>query len=202
VTWNGSAWVTPTTGPTHVVGTGDATGTVGAGTLRGASASGTNIAGGSVTIQPGNGTGTGGSGTLTFQTAPVGSTGSTANTMATRLTIAPDGTATFARRVNITPSPVTDAASIASDGALSNTFTVTLAGNRTLANPTNLVNGVDYKWVIRQDATGSRTLAYGTAFKFPNGTAPTLTTTANAVDILTGYTDGTNVYCNLTKDFK
>jgi hypothetical protein len=31
---------------------------------------------------------------------------------------------------------------------------------------------------------------------------PTLSTTANALDILTGVTDGTNVYCNLLKDLR
>ena len=87
------------------------------------------------------------------------------------------------------------------DASLSNAFTVTLGGNRTLDNPTNLVAGFTYTFRIVQDATGSRTLAYGTAYKFPGGTAPTLTTTANAIDYLSCSTDGTNLYCVFTGDF-
>jgi len=63
-------------------------------TLRGASSrAGTdsNVAGASFTIAGGNGTGTGGGGSLIFQTAPVGSSGSTANTLTTRMTIKRDG---------------------------------------------------------------------------------------------------------------
>ena len=69
-------------------------------------------------------------------------------------------------------------------------------------NPTNLKAGATYIWRIVQDATGSRTLSFGTAFKFSGGTAPTLTTAANAVDVLTGYSDGTNIYCNTVLDVK
>jgi hypothetical protein len=85
---------------------------------------------------------------------------------------------------------------------LANVFTVTLGGNRTLSNPTNLAAGMHLMWRIKQDGTGNRTLAYGTAFKFPGGVVPTLSTTANALDILTGVTDGTTVYCNLLKDLR
>jgi hypothetical protein len=63
-------------------------------------------------------------------------------------------------------------------------FTVTLGGNRTLANPTGMVAGQSGSIFLVQDATGGRTLAFGTYWDFPGGTAPTLTTTANAVDRL------------------
>ena len=43
-----------------------------------------------------------------------------------------------------------------------------------------------------QDATGSRTATWPVAVKWPGGTAPTLTTDANAVDIVTFWYDGTN----------
>ena len=79
---------------------------------------------------------------------------------------------------------LTDGATITPDFSLANNFSVTLGGNRTLANPTNLVAGQSGVIFITQDATGSRTLAYGTYWKFPGGTAPTLTTTASAVDVL------------------
>lgn len=79
---------------------------------------------------------------------------------------------------------LTDGATITPDFSTSNNFTVTLGGNRTLANPTNITAGQSGVIFVVQDATGSRTLSYGTYWKFPGGTAPTLTTTANAVDIL------------------
>jgi len=83
-----------------------------------------------------------------------------------------------------TISALTDGATITPNFALANNFSVTLGGNRTLANPTNLTAGQHGVIVITQDGTGSRTLAYGSNFKFPAGSAPTLTTTANAVDVL------------------
>ena len=79
---------------------------------------------------------------------------------------------------------LTDAASIATDLALSNNYSVTLAGNRTLANPTNIVAGQSGSLFITQDGTGSRTLAYGSYFKFVGGTAPVLSTAAASVDRL------------------
>lgn len=88
-----------------------------------------------------------------------------------------------------TISALTDGATITPNFALGNNFSVTLAGNRTLANPTNLTAGQHGVIVITQDATGSRTLAYGANWKFPGGTAPSLTTTANAVDVLAYYVE-------------
>jgi len=81
-------------------------------------------------------------------------------------------------------SALTDGATITPDFALSNNYSVTLGGNRTLANPTNLTAGQSGCIFISQDGTGSRTLAFGTYWDFPAGTAPTLTTTASAVDLL------------------
>lgn len=105
---------------------------------------------------------------------------------------------TYTKAQNVASSTLSAAAAtINTDASLSNVFTVTLTTNGpyTLANPTNLVAGGTYLWVIRQDATGSRTLAYGNLFKFPGGTAPTLTTTANAVDMISAVYDGTQLNC-------
>jgi len=83
---------------------------------------------------------------------------------------------------------LSDGATIAVDLSLSNNFSVTLGGNRTLGDPTNVTAGQSGVIVVTQDGTGSRTLAYaGTKYKFAGGTAPTLTTTAAAVDILAYY---------------
>ena len=79
---------------------------------------------------------------------------------------------------------LTDAASITSDFALGNNFLVTLAGNRTLAAPTNAVAGQSGSIYIIQDGTGSRTLGYNTVFQFVSATVPTLSTGASDVDML------------------
>ena len=79
-------------------------------------------------------------------------------------------------------SALTDGTTITADFALANNFSVTLGGNRTLANPSNLTAGQSGAIFISQDGTGSRTLAFGSYWDFSGGTAPTLTTTASAVD--------------------
>lgn len=77
---------------------------------------------------------------------------------------------------------LTDGANISIDLADSNNFTVTLAGNRTLDNPSNIVAGQSGSIFIVQDGTGSRTLAFGSYYDFAGGTAPTLSTAASSVD--------------------
>lgn len=77
---------------------------------------------------------------------------------------------------------LTDQANIAMDMALGNNFELTLGGNRTFDNPTNMVPGQVGSIFISQDATGSRTLSWGSYWLFPGGTAPTLSTTALAQD--------------------
>ena len=83
---------------------------------------------------------------------------------------------------------LTDAATISVDASLGNYFTVTLGGNRTLGAPTNVpISGFTQKIVLRvkQDGTGSRTLAYNAIYRFSNTIpSPTLSTTASAIDYL------------------
>jgi len=79
---------------------------------------------------------------------------------------------------------LTDAATIAVDLSLGNNFQVTLGGSRTLGAPTNVVAGQSGVIRVVQDGSGSKTLSYDTIYKFPGGVAPTLTTTADAVDLL------------------
>lgn len=61
-------------------------------------------------------------------------------------------------------STLFDQAVIATDATLGTLFTVTLAGNRTLGNPTGLVADQRIIWRITQDATGGRTLTLGSIF--------------------------------------
>ncbi|MCP5011615.1 MAG: hypothetical protein GY942_16660 [Aestuariibacter sp.] len=79
---------------------------------------------------------------------------------------------------------LSDAATITVNMSLFINANVTLAGNRTLGSPTNEKVGQTGFIRVIQDATGSRTLSFGTDYEFAGGTAPTLTTTANAEDLL------------------
>lgn len=89
---------------------------------------------------------------------------------------------------------LTDAATIATDLDLAINFTVTLGGNRTLGNPTHSVAGQAGRIVVKQDGTGSRTLAYASNWKFAAASAPVLTTAASAIDILSYYVvDSTHI---------
>ena len=65
-----------------------------------------------------------------------------------------------------------------------NNFALTLANTAscTLANPSNLTAGQSGSIFVVQDATGSRLLTYGSSWDFAGGTAPTLSTAADAVD--------------------
>jgi len=64
---------------------------------------------------------------------------------------------------------------------------LTLAGNYTLSNPTDVpASGIGtYVLIVKQDATGGRTLSFSSKYKFSDGNAPTLSSAANAVDVLT-----------------
>jgi len=77
---------------------------------------------------------------------------------------------------------LTDAASIAIDFNAGQNFAVQLTDNRTLENATNCVPGQTGSIFVIQDGTGSRTLSFGANYKFPGGTAPTLSTGASAAD--------------------
>jgi hypothetical protein len=108
---------------------------------------------------------------------------------------------TAAQRGAITA--LTDGATITPDFALANNYSVTLGGNRTLANPSNLTAGQSGCIYITQDGTGSRTLAYGSNWDFAGGTAPTLSTAANAVDVLVYASRTTgSIAAQLIKDVK
>jgi hypothetical protein len=98
---------------------------------------------------------------------------------------------------------LTDAACIAVSSSNANNFVVTLGGNRTLKAMTPAQPGQTGLIYVYQDGTGSRTLAYNSVYKFAGGTAPTLTTTASAVDILSySVRTSTAIDAELKADFK
>lgn len=74
-----------------VIGRDDSTGNPASDTLRAPNKIGTDKNGLHLTFAPGNGTGTGGSGAIVFTSAPVSTTGTTANTLQERARITNDG---------------------------------------------------------------------------------------------------------------
>jgi hypothetical protein len=79
---------------------------------------------------------------------------------------------------------LTDGATITADMNAGIDFEVTLAGNRTLGNPSNPKVGQRGRIQVKQDATGSRTLALGSSWKTAGGVGITLSTVANSIDYL------------------
>jgi hypothetical protein len=121
----------------------------------------------------------------------------------TRVLTVPDADATiaglsvaqeFTATQNFNATTLTDAASISWDASANQVTSVTLTDDRTFAAPTNMVDGAVYVLTVIQDATGTRVPSWNAVFKFTGGTAPTLTTTASARDILVFNSDGTNMY--------
>jgi len=68
------------------------------------------------------------------------------------------------------------------DFTVANYITLTLTGSVAVQNPTTESVGQSGSIIITQDGTGGRTCSWGNQFKWAGGTAPTLSTAANAVD--------------------
>ena len=68
--------------------------------------------------------------------------------------------------------------------ANNNFYSIALANNITLANPTGIGNTQIGSIFLTQDSTGNRTVTFGSYWRFPSGSAPSLSTTANAQDRL------------------
>jgi len=116
----------------------------------------------------------------------------------------------YTRTHNFTATALTDGATVAWDLSQNQVAVVTLGGNRAMGNPTNIVAGAVYILIVKQDGTGGRTLSFpfgtsgagNTGYRFAGATsasgAPTLSTAANKIDILTFVattsTDGTHLY--------
>ena len=100
-------------------------------------------------------------------------------------------------------SSLTDGSTITVNFDTASHFTVTLGGNRTFAQSSSNAVGSSGSIFIVQDGTGGRTASFGSAFKFAGGTAPTLSTAANAVDRLDFVVRAAdNVHCVVTLDVK
>lgn len=100
---------------------------------------------------------------------------------------------TFSKAQSVTPVAITSSSNhVATDASLSNIFTHTLTENTTLDNPTNLVTGTIYTWKITQ-AGSAKTLAFGSDFTWPGGTALVVSTGSGAIDIISALWDGSKL---------
>lgn len=92
------------------------------------------------------------------------------------------------------------AATIAVNMGAGFNFSTTMTGNRVLGNPTNATPGQSGIIVLTQDATGTRTLTYGSSWKFQGGIAPVLATGSGVVNVL-AYTvvSTTQIIANLLR---
>ncbi len=90
---------------------------------------------------------------------------------------------------NETITALSSASTIAVDCSLGNVFTVTLAHNATF-NFSNFDTGQAIAIKIKQDGTGNRTAAF-TGVKFTGGSS-NISTTANAIDFVSIFNDGTD----------
>lgn len=88
---------------------------------------------------------------------------------------------TFSKGFATTFVVLADGGTVTLNASLSNAFSVTLAGNRTL-DITNPVGGQQIElWVI-QDAVGGRTLTWPASVLFEGGRTPALATAASAIN--------------------
>ena len=113
-----------------------------------------------------------------------------ADTTIAGLSVAQEFTATQ----NFNATTLTDASTIAWDASANQVTSVTIAASRTMAAPTNLKDGGVYILKVIQDGTGGYTMSWNAVFKFAGATAPTVTATANSVDIFAFLSDGTNLF--------
>ena len=86
------------------------------------------------------------------------------------------------------------------DTTQSNVFTVSMTENVTTMTLNNPAQGQTVNILFTQDATGNRTIIWPADFKWPGGTAETLSTNSNAVDLLVITYLGTNWYASMLKD--
>ena len=108
----------------------------------------------------------------------------------------------YTKQQNFGTATLVDGANISWDLDDEQAAKVTLDGNRTLDDPTNMVDGGTYILRVIQDGvTGSRTLAYGSAYLWVGGVAPVLSTAVDSVDLITFTSDGTSMFGVISKGF-
>ena len=118
-----------------------------------------------------------------------------------------NGSNTWSGQQSNTPTVLSPASTTFTPDGSANNYSVTLVHGspNTLANPSATpVPGTAGQIVVIQSSSGSDTIgSYGGFYKFPGGTAPTLSTTAGAIDILSYYVvDATNIAVSAAVGFQ
>jgi hypothetical protein len=115
------------------------------------------------------------------------------------LTANASGIVTFNKAITEQSVALTSGTSVTLDISQGSVFTITLAHNIstfTWSNPATSGDVSAFVLKVTQDGTGSRTIAFPAAVDFAGGTAPTLSTGANDVDVFVFFTvdAGTTYY--------
>lgn len=99
----------------------------------------------------------------------------------------------YTAQQNFGTQTLTYGGTIAWNLATQQVASIAMAGNATLSNPSNMVDGGTYILKVTQDATGSRILSYAANYNFGASGAPVLTITPSLSDYLTFISDGTKM---------
>jgi hypothetical protein len=95
----------------------------------------------------------------------------------------PDQVTTLQRAAGVVPEALTDAGTVSIDLTISNVFTLTIEGDRTIAF-TNLQSGFIYNLLVTQGTGGNHTLTFGSNVLFGEDGAPILSTDEGKIDWL------------------
>ena len=145
-------------------------------------------------------------GTIATLNSTTGTIGNLSTTLTGDLTIsagvATASTATVAKLAsaqeytaahNFNATTLTSGTSIAWDLSANQVARLVLSTDGTMADASNKVDGAVYILLATQ-GTGSNTLAWNATYKWPGGTAPTLTTGSAKSDIFTFISNGTSLF--------
>jgi len=145
-------------------------------------------------------------GTIATLNSTTGTIGNLSTTLTGDLTIsagvATASTATVAKLAsaqeytaahNFNATTLTSGTSIAWDLSSNQVARLVLSTDGTMADASNKVDGSVYILLVTQ-GTGSNTLAWNATYKWPGGTAPTLTTGSAKSDIFTFISNGTSLF--------
>jgi len=102
---------------------------------------------------------------------------------------------------NFNATTLTSGTSIAWDLSSNQVARLVLSTNGTMADASNKVDGSVYILLVTQ-GTGSNTLAWNATYKWPGGTAPTLTTGSAKSDIFTFISNGTSLFGVASQDYQ
>ena len=122
---------------------------------------------------------------LEFGTLAIAGGGTGATTLAGANIVASNANTTFTKALRgSTQTAGSQTGSVTLDFDTYQNFVLTATGNVTLANPSTESVGQSGIIVFIQDGTGSRTLSLGTDYETAGGAGLTISTAANAVDVI------------------